>query len=402
MARAFHHKYDLSIGLATAVIMAYSLFLHFIFWHIPLASLGKLMTPIQDENYSDQNYYLFSAEKICQHANWSFDALNVTWSSTGVVGYLTLGCHLFGTEFFYILFNPLLISVMLAATLTVAFKCGLKPKINLATILLAPYTLWVISLPGKEIISITGVLMVVMGLLYVSCMKRWFRGLTIALIGIFFVGFNRPHEAASVFIFAAIWFINLKSPRVAVSILFGGVILIAWGSTALFTMFGVTVPTGMLNDISLWSGSSAGKSYDFDVFFSALRSDNLIVHILLGFVRVCAVLLAPLSALITPLLDSELSYFIFRDLSQRLRLIDMILLFYCFYKGCKISRSRLLPQARSTFWMLPLFFLFMIYVVTFFGVSQKSRYIFQYVPLIMLWHWCWQPIEALKKLEGDR
>ena len=382
----------LTDGIAKLVIALYTILLYSILWHFPLDSMNALTTPIQDELFSDSNYYLYSAQSVCHQATWQMEDLEVTWSSIGVVGYLTVGCRLFGTEYFYILINPLLTVIAFSIGLRAARDCRLTPRISLLSIVLIPYTLLTISAPGKEVISFLGIMLVTSGLIRITCGVRFRLSIFNAFLGLILIAINRPHEAAAIVLFTCFWLGGLRlgwlRPIIAGTIL----LILQIYSTLIFETFQIFNSSAeSFTDERIWSGSSEGKTLDVENFFSHLRSDNLILHVLLGILRVLVVLVGPLSSLVTPWSDSDLAYFIYRDLSQRLRIIDILFVAHMFWHTLRTPVSSLSNQAISSRWLLPSLFLFMIYVVTFFGVSQKSRYIFQYIPLLLIWYWCWNP-----------
>ena len=394
-------KQYLSINAALFIIAIYTLVLHLLFWHFPLDLLNALSTPEQDDRYSDPNFYLYKAAEICIKSSWSIEDLMVTWSSAGVVGYLTIGCQVFGTEFFYIVLNPLIIILGLGICLYVARNCGLQPNIGLFSIFAIPYTMLTSSLPGKEVISFLGVMLVASGLLIITSKKTWLKGFGLILPGLVFVALNRLHEAVAISIFSILWLTSTSSILLRIALPIGGMLLVATFAPVILSGLQLSATAVSLTDESLWSASSEGKSVNVDAIFDLLRSDNVIFHSLLGFPRVVFVLAAPLSSLFTPWADVEFAYFIFRDLSQRLRLFDLMFIVFAFISVLKIPASRLTSVALETRWLLPSFFLFMIYVIVFFGVSQKSRYVFQYVPLLLIWYWCWRPAYPLLLLRSQ-
>ena len=367
------------------MVFAFGLLLHWLFWHLPLDHLGALMTPTQDERYSDPNFYLYAALQVCQKAQWNVDDLLVTWSSMGVVGYLTLGCRLLHTEYFYILLNPALAALALGLCLHSAVRIGLQPQIGLASLFALPYTLLTISMPGKEVISVLGAMGVASGMLLLTSRRFRVAAVIHIVAGIILVALSRPHEAAALALFVLLWQTgSFRSPVRLVVLL----ALAAHAAPELLSYFQLSSAAETLTDESLWSGSSEGKTADYDSLFSLLRSDNIVAHAVLGAFRVAVVLLAPITSLFSPWTEAEPAYFIFRDLSQRLRIIDLgfiILVFVTVLRSVRPDCGAMV-EARTR-WMLPTFFLFMIYGIVFFGVSQKSRYTFQYTPLLLVWYW---------------
>jgi hypothetical protein len=369
-----------------AIVFFMGLLVHLSFWHFPLLELGALKTPIQDENFTDQNFYLHVAERVCRMPTWTLDDITVTWSATGVIGYLTYGCRILGTEYFYVLVNPLLVALSIGYVADTGRRLGCKIHIPAWTIVALPYTWMTLSLPGKEVLSVVGTLVMVAGLMRLSARRQIALGFVSLLLGLSIVSLNRLHEAGVLAMFCLLWLTGtMRSPF--------RLLLLVWIATSLAgpLLANVRLNQGAesLTDEILWSGSSEGKAVDLDGLFSLLRSDNLFVHALLGLLRVAVVTTSPLSSLVTPPTDADWAYFVFRDLSQRLRLFDFGLMAYT--ATCLVStrrRERLTPlTADRDLWMLPLLFIYMLYVISFFGVSQKSRYIFQYTPLLLVWLW---------------
>jgi hypothetical protein len=368
-------------------IVAISLILYFTFWHLPLLSLDELKTSTQDGNFSDQNFYLYVATELCKSSEWHSDEMSVTWSATGIIGYLTYGCEVFGTEYFYIILNPLLVVLGLGVVVRAARQLGFTPHITVATLLSIPYTLLTLSLPGKEAISVVGTLFSVAGLMLVTKSEFRLRGIFYIIFGLGIVALNRLHEAGALLVFIILWGSGLiRSPWRMIMLL----IICSYIADDLLGFALESQGATSITDKVLWSGSSEGKSFNLDGVFDLLRSDNLFLHSILGLFRVLAVLVSPLSSLFTPFAESDPAYFIFRDLAQRLRIIDWFLIVFTlnrFVRSKNVDKKLLKHKLLS---MLPMLFLFMIYVISFFGVTQKSRYIFQYTPLLLLWLWLFE------------
>ena len=380
----------LTVGATLVFIYLYTFLIHQVFWHIPLSELDALSTSTQDDRFSDPNFYLFNAANICRLDAWGIEDLLVTWSSLGVVGYLTVGCLVFGSEFFYVFFNPALVAIAFGIALRAAHITGLNVRVGPLSVFALPYTFLTISLPGKETIAVFGVMLIVSGLLFVTARLRSNTGLFLIFFGILLVGINRAHEAVAIFIFCTVWIGGLSAGWLRWVLLGAIFSIVSILGPQILAALQLSATADSITDISMWSGSSEGKAVNADALFDSLRSDDLLLHLLLGIPRVIIVLLAPLSSLVTQLTDADWAYYIFRDLSQRLRLIDMVFILVVFCVMLRVYKKMRWTEAGKTFWLLPSFFLFMVYVIVFFGVSQKSRYIFQYTPLLMLWLWCWR------------
>lgn len=374
----------LSLPLALILIFTAGILIYLLFWHLPLVDLGSLQTPEQDENFSDPNYYLYIASHVCQQTEWTVDDLTVTWSAVGVIGYLNYGCRLFGTEYFYIILNPLLAALSIGFLAATGSAVGYTLRITPASLLFLPYTYLTLALPGKEIISLTGTMLTASGLLFVSHRIRP-QGTLMMALGLCLIASSRMHEAVALVAFCILWSLGaLKSPTRLILLLAIGSYL----TPSLLSGVRLNQDAESLTDEVLWSGSSEGKSVDLDGVFELLRSDNLFIHALLGAFRVIVVLVSPLSSLVTPWTQADFSYFVFRDTSQRLRLVDFFfmacVLIKAYIPTTRVGLSDLQYRVRL---MLPSMLIFMLYVISFFGVSQKSRYLFQYTPLLLVWYW---------------
>lgn len=371
--------------MAMVLIVAFSLILHLTFWHFPLLSLDALQTSFQDQKFSDQNFYLHVASELCSASEWDSHDLKVTWSAVGVIGYLTYGCEIFGTEFFYIILNPVLVALAFYSVINAAHKIGINPKIPLISVLMIPYTFLTLSLPGKETISVVGTLFSVAGLIIFEKPGIRVRGILLICIGLVVVAINRLHEAGVLLLFIALWRFGLFKSiwRIIFIVLIGGVFADNLLGFALENQGAISI-----TDEVLWSGSSEGKSLDLGGAFDLLRSDNIFLHSMLGSIRVLVVLSSPLTSLFTPFYVGDPAYFVFRDMSQRLRIIDLIFIAFVLYKFLrdKKNKDRSLISGKI-YSLFPVLFVYMIFVISFFGVSQKSRYIFQYTPLLVLWVW---------------
>jgi hypothetical protein len=374
----------LSLPLALTFIFAISVLLYLLLWHLPLADLRSLQTPDQDENFSDPNYYLYVGSHVCQQTTWTVDDLTVTWSAVGVIGYLNYGCRLFGTEYFYVVLNPLLATLSIGFLAAAGKAVGHKVRISPVSVLFLPYTYLTLTMPGKEIISLAGTMLAASGQLFLSH-RLHVRGTLMTAVGLTIIATSRMHEAAALFAFFVLWSSGvLQSP-----LRLGAILAIAsYLAPTLLSGVRLNQDAESLTDEILWSGSSEGKAVDLDAFFGLLRSDNLFIHSLLGIPRVAVVLLSPLSSLITPWTQADFSYFVFRDISQRLRLVDFFFIAWVLVKAfTSSSHAGLTAPQRRIRLAWPSLLLYMLYVISFFGVSQKSRYIFQYTPLLLVWHW---------------
>ena len=158
------------------VLLLFMSTLYLLLWHLPLIDLGGLKTPDQDENFNDQNFYLYVASKVCDMRSWTEDDITVTWSATGVIGYLTYGCRTFGTVYFYMLVNPLLMALGLLALIRAYDAVGLRPQPGLWSLLALPYTWLTLATPGKECLSVFGTMLFVAGLTLIQARVRHFAG----------------------------------------------------------------------------------------------------------------------------------------------------------------------------------------------------------------------------------
>lgn len=369
---------------AIFLIFIFSIFLELIFWYVPLDNIGSIKTIEQDPNFSDSNYYLYWATEFCQNPEIGVDELNKTWSSSGIIGYLTYGCRLFNTEFFYIILNPFIFVMGIFI-----YKYSLKNyidinKIGFKYLILLPYTCLIIASPGKEVISIFGYMEVITGLSLLTINKKKLGAYLLIFCGLLILYMNRPHEMGMVMIFSILWLLGFFKNWYRIIII--GITLI-YGADYLLSNFDFGLNIKSLNDENLWSGDSSGKLYNIDFLSQILHSNNIIVHALLGPLRIILVIFSPLISLISWGYETDFNYYLYRDLSQKLRIFDLIFIIYVFSQIYKYRISGIDCKLTKVKSLLPWFFIYMIYIVTFFGITQKSRYIFEFTPVLLLWLW---------------
>ena len=347
--------------------IAVSALLFFLLWYAPLYSLGSIYTATQEPEYSDQNFYIYFSSYYCRSPPGDFQEYNVTWSSAGIVSYLAWTCRITGSDFGYLIFNYVIFTVcFLVAQRSAERSANRRPWVAAYAPFLIPATLYYVGLPGKEILSFCAVLIFFASLLELRrSLTRHFLYLSIALGAAFF---NRPHEA-----------IILLALRVGFEVYrrfgFGGVALLALGSSYLIE----TVIAGVVNplfDTTISEFSDTLVVTD-EGLGRLVISDNMFLHVLLAPVRILYLLLGVFYKSVIAFGAINLSlYSIFRDVPIALRAFDFGFVIYCVLTYRKRDPKVWPPAAFILFGEL--------FFITLFGVEEKSRYVHNIIPMIMI------------------
>ncbi|MBM4230112.1 MAG: hypothetical protein FJ184_05095 [Gammaproteobacteria bacterium] len=345
------------------VTSALAAFLFSMLWYFPLTVTDSIFTSDQLELYSDQNFYMHYAREFCREPPQNWADYNVTWSSHGIMIYLSSACRVGGSPFSYLL--PSLISFILA------FKLALKTAVRVAerpgshTIcapFLIPVTLYYVLLPGKEIFSIISTLLLFSSLLIAGDDKR--RGCLCFLGALAVSFFSRPHEALIV---AAIGIAFLLYRR-------GGLFAVA-----LAAVFGLSsIDLLLVNVVNRLMGTSLSGFSDQLVVTPEgigylLVSENPLIHGALGLPRSVYLLLGVIYKSFAALSEIQFSWYsIFRDWPIILRAVDFLFVFNVVSRYKKYN-IRIFG---------PAIFIFAgyLFMITLWGVEEKSRYVF---PLIL-------------------
>ena len=183
-----------SKSVFSVLFIAYSLVLYLVFWFSPLLILNSLETKYQDPFFSDQNFYLYYASYFCSFPPDSLSGYNVTWSAQGVVYYLTGLCNVFGSVYVHSLINLILFLLVLFSALhAVANQTNQSVKLRLIYILAFPSTFLSLTLPGKEVFSISAFVCIAAALCLFSHSRL--KSVLWVLLGVSISAFSRPHEA---------------------------------------------------------------------------------------------------------------------------------------------------------------------------------------------------------------
>jgi hypothetical protein len=368
-----------SSGLKYLFIYLTTLLWTLAFWYFPLSALDKVRISYQNPDFADQNYYLFVAHQLCNREFVATDDFIVTWSAEGIIKYLYYGCRTFGSDFFFLLINPLIFIVAMIIYLRLSSSKESGVQSPPALLLCLPYTLILIGQPGKEVLSVVGTLIAVRGFIQIV-EKQYLSALPISVVGLAIAFLNRPHEA--------------------LILLVGFLIYLCLRTSVIFTLLTAAVFSLLVPEIikyagqymgfkaaiqfsDLWSSTGDNRYGQVSEAANLLQSDNFIVHSLLSPVRAILLLLSPLSTFLSDPSVNNIYYFIYRWLAQALRLIDIFIIYFILWKVSKMWRQ--LKLATDVEILLPVtIFVTSLFVISYFGVSQKSRYIFQYAPLLVL------------------
>jgi len=345
----------------------------------PLLNISSLYTAVQDPDFSDQNFYLYYARELCGSRDLSIEDYYVTWSSTGVMYYLTGLCKVTGSELLYGIVNPCLFAgsmFLLAREVCDRFNIS---KIQSIYLFSFPHTVYLMALPGKEILSWLGACMVIYALLLFSRTKPSYLAASLAaFVGLIVLIVNRPHELVIVGA-AMLLLFPLKNrfiPIIAGSVMAAAMLALSTGASDTFSL--------LLDQAS--GRENVGVADQYGGALSSLElmlsSDNEFVHAILSPVRALFLALSPFSILFRSIQFGEINYFIFREVPAAIKLLDMIstivvIVLFVRDRG-KGSDTKLVRRAFVGTWILSLL------VITYPGLQQKSRYLFQYLPLVML------------------
>jgi hypothetical protein len=356
----------------------FGIFLNLALFVIPLLNIGSLYTIIQDPDFSDQNFYLYYAREFCHARDLTIQDYNVTWSSVGVMYYLTSLCSVSGTELIYSLVNPILFSGSIYFIYRELAKQFELTKIRWAILFGFPHTIYLMALPGKEILSWIGAACLIYALLLYSRPKPdVLKAIPIALVGLLVLVTNRPHEL--VIFGAALALLFPIRHRLVI-----GTAVVAVGVALLFTMAGASDIVAIMLD-QLDARESVGMTDQYGGALSgleiALSSSNEFIHAALSPARALMLFLSPFSIIFRSINFGEINYFVFREIPPIIKLIDCgtaVYIFVLYYRENVSAAVRRYQRAFILIWMLTLF------AITYPGLQQKSRYLFQYFPLIML------------------
>ena len=355
-----------SLASFCLVTSALSLTYYLTLWFIPLYELDALETSFQDTNFSDQNFYLYYSSYFCQFPPDALEDYNVTWSSLGVVFYLTALCRFTGSVYTHFFANFLALFVVLYfAKQQLEVTTNERISLNLFSALAFPVTFLLIGMPGKEIFSSLALICITISLVRWEQSKVdslfWF------LTSLVLSGFSRPHEAI---ILVGIYCFYLAYRRLGVWTVFG----LLFGAPVLFDIV-IEAVVNPLMGIGLSSLSDQVVSTD-EGLSSTLVSENLFLHVALSPIRIIYLYLGVIYKSVT-LFSFELDwYFLFRDVPLGMRAIDFVSGFLIFIVMIK-KRTIFLAEVVIVIMMY-------LFVITLFGVEEKSRYIFPLFPVLIL------------------
>tara|TARA_A100001015_G_scaffold321670_1_gene453904 strand:+ start:8522 stop:9694 length:1173 start_codon:yes stop_codon:yes gene_type:complete len=356
------------------------------YWLFPLTFLDSIFTKYQDAEFMDQNFYLFHANRLCLLDDLSLKDFYVTWLSTGVVSYLTYSCKLTGSPMGYIFFNILFFVTSLSIfikslQLTLQMK---RRSLSLVTIFLLPYSLYLVSLPGKEIFSYCGMLIFTSGIIYLHNLNK-IKGTFYIFLSVLIVSFSRPHEGLLLLLLAIIFLANIR-------ITFFRFVLVGIVTSFFLEVF-------ILSQINTILGSEFNSIIDFIGFKSEfdqyLSNENIIIHFLLGPLRIMVICFGTLITSLIPILDltnTGLDYFFYKSFPLTLRFIEMFSVIFIFFNLFSEKNQSELTKK------IIIIFLFYLFFVTFFGVEQRTRYIFTVFPILIIY---FDHLKELKKMKSN-
>ena len=358
----FTFYFFIAVGISTSFM---------VFWYFPLSFLDSIYTKYQDPKYMDQNFYAFHANRLCQIDNLTMEDFNITWSSLGVTSYLTYACKVSSLAMGYIFFNVLFfigsLSIFLKS-LSITLKRD-SLNFSLFTALLIPVSLYYVSLPGKEIFSYCGIFIFSSGIIYLNN-NKFFKAISYIMISILLVSFSRPHEGLALSLLALIFLSNIKITFLR--FLFFGSIFVFIFETLVLLLVNNIFNTGFESVIDMLAFKSEIDRY--------LSNENIIIHFLLGPIRMIVICFGTLITSISPLFDVlkvDLGFYFYKSIPLFLRFIEMLAGISAFYLLMRNTH----PNTR----IILTIFLYYIFFVTFFGIEQRTRYLFAVFPILIIY-----------------
>lgn len=334
------------------------------FWLAPLAQLGSITVDSQESGlFTDANFYLHWAKENCESANEN--RYYVTWSSAGVVFYLTAACNLLGGYLAFVFLNAVLFSATFVAYILSIEKHVKAPRFAILSILvlLIPYTLVQIISPGKEIFAVIGHLLI--GRIILDSSPRfWSKNVAFAIA---MFGVSRIHQAVLAFaVYVGVRLRKRTSPAIFV--------LLSLLSLIAADFLAVTFLEYSYRDL-LFAGHEESNGLQRKIG-ELVISDNIVLHLLLTPVRVAALIFGPLYTSLAGLYSGENTgaYWVFRELQLSLRIFDTLIIIF----GLYLSLFRL-PQFKS----IGLYVILSLVAISFFGVAEKNRYLYELSPLLL-------------------
>jgi hypothetical protein len=355
-----------SLGAFCIVTIALSCLYYLVLWFVPLYALDSLETSYQDTRYSDQNFYLYYANYYRQFPPNDLTDYNVTWSSMGVVLYLTSVCRLTGSVYSHLFTNLFILFVILYfAKRRLELVCNHRISLNILSSLAFPVTFLLIGMPGKEIFSCVALLCITMSLVCFE-QAKW-NSLCWLGSAVILSGFSRPHEAV---IIMGIYCFYIAYRSLGIwSIL--GLLLFA----PLVFEFIITTIINPLMGINFASLSDQVVSTD-EGLSSALVSENLFFHVALAPIRMAYLYLGVIYKSMLLFSFDFHWYFLFRDVPLGMRAIDFLSGLVVVFTMIR-RRTMFLPETVIVIVMY-------LFVISLFGVEEKSRYLFPIFPVLIL------------------
>lgn len=343
------------------------LIVFFLFWLMPLAKLGAITTPYQDPDFGDSNFYLYHAAYNCAAIAENRE-YQVTWSSVGIVTYLTYSCFLTQHYLGFVVTNALLVFISYSYYLRSFRKYSFSASIIFANALCI-YTFCLLLSPGKEVISFAGLCFVAGGTIRHastrSTNQSFIKNYSMIALGIVVTASSRFHEAAIICAGLVIYIILRRfGYMAAIATLFGSLFFI---DLIVEYLLNVNVET------LLYFGDeySGGLTYYISTI---LISENPIMNAMLAPLRIIIVPLGSFLNLFSARTIHDDSYFLYRDVLQRFRAIDMVIFLLAMYRSFKWRRE---PVFSSV-----VIILLSLTAITWAGILEKSRYFFVYIPLL--------------------
>lgn len=335
------------------ILFFYTVTIGIVLWYVPLNWDGIYFTKFQESFANDQNFYLYKAHQNCiDSAFYKAEDNFVTWSAFWTLSYLSVGCKVFGSINFYLLLNPILLTLQIRdITKILGLRKFSNSELSFLLIVMLPLCFWS-TLPGKEFFSILCILSLIKIYLYRSFSTKDIIFVSMGIV-------SRPHEIVPILMLCCLVYLKifrvLKFSRILIFL-----VLLFLGFDTGQKILGMTFTIKMINFEILGIPSSV------------FASENIAVHFMLSPLRAIIMLAYPLSVFLNISVLENLSVsrmpFIF------MKFYDFLLLVILAYRLLDIDKIKL---------NLLLFLICYLCLISFNGLEEKTRYVSAIIALVV-------------------
>ena len=184
------------------------------------------------------------------------------------------------------------------------------------------------------------------------------------------VSFSRPHEGFALSLLSLIFLSNIKITFLRF-LFFGSIFAFAFEAIVLLLVNNF-FNTGFESVTDMLAFKSEIDKY--------LSNENIIIHFLLGPIRMVVICFGTLITSIAPLFDIlkvDMGFYFYKSIPLFLRFIEMLAALSAFF----ILMRNTHPNTK----IILTIFLYYIFFVTFFGIEQRTRYLFAVFPILIIY-----------------